>query len=117
MPRYDFECTAGHVSEYDVSRLTFTARCPCGGEARRRLAVMQLITARAVVPKNQRVVHIGEYQEAAQETDYRWSKLEYEMDRPLERPDYFGVANGKAQDALAGKIAPPKGWTDPLKAT
>ena len=114
MPTFDWACARGHVFEDSTPRETREITCPCGRPASRLLSAPQLITQRVPAPKGQRPLRIGEYQEAAQEVDYRWRKLEYELDAPIQRPDYFGAANGKAQDVLAGKTAPPKDWADPL---
>jgi hypothetical protein len=81
------------------------------------LSVPQLIGVnRAVTPADQRALRTGEYHEAAAEVEHAWQKREYERDGPIERPPYFQAAREKATDALAGKIAPPEGWTDPLTA-
>lgn len=114
MPTFDFACPRGHVIEDSTPRETREITCPCGRAASRLLSAPQIITAHVSTPKGQRPLRYGEVQEAAMEVERGWQKLEYEMDRPLKRPDYFGAANGKAQDVLAGKTAPPKGWADPL---
>lgn len=116
MPTFDWSCPRGHVFEDSSNRETRELTCHCGRPAERLLSVPQLITQRAVAPKGQRPLRIGQYQEAAQEVEHRWQQLEYEMDSPIQRPDYFGAANGKAQDVLAGKTAPPQGWADPLNS-
>ena len=116
MPSFDFACSRGHVFEDSTSRETREVMCPCGRAASRLLSAPQIITQRATTPKSQRPLKYGQVQEAAQEVEHHWQKLESEMGTPLKRPDYFGAANRKAQDVLAGKTAPPKGWSDPLNA-
>lgn len=118
MPRFDFACRLGHVTEDLVSRTTREIGCPrCGRQAKRTLGVPRLpgVGGAAATPKDQRALPIGAMQEAAAEVEHAWQKQEYERDGEIARPPYFQVARKKALDALAGKTAPPTGWTDPLK--
>ena len=74
------------------------------------------VAGRTIVPKGQRELKIGEFQEAGAQLEYEKQKQEYERDMPLELPNYTDAAKKRGLDALAGKIAPPEGWTDPYKA-
>lgn len=117
MPTFDFQCDRGHTTEERVGRDTFSIDCRCGLRAHRELGVPHLPGvsrgAPAPTPRDQRPLRVGAMQEAAAEIDHKWDRMGVPSEQ---RPDYFSIATRKAQDALAGKIAPPKGWSDPLKA-
>ena len=118
MPNYDFRCANGHGFEDNVPRDQFLLTCTeCGREAQRQLGVPNMaVEGRVIVPKSQRQLDVREFQEAGAQLDFERQRQEYERDTPLELPNYTDAAKKRGLDALAGKIAPPKGWTDPLKA-
>lgn len=105
MPTFDFRCASGHETEERVSRETRSVRCACGLRAQRKLSAPHLVGlgGRAPTPRDQKVLHVGEYQEAAQEIDHQWSRIEQASEGVISRPDYFGIANRRAQDVLAQK--------------
>ncbi len=116
MPRYDFRCADGHVFEQWVARDTRFADCSeCGNSAQRELAVPWLptILGAAAVPKDQRVVHVGEMEEAGQQLDHELAQLSESAGRPLRMPDLTGDALRNAGEVLDGKRAPPAGWEPP----
>lgn len=114
---FDFRCERGHVFEESVERSTFSLDCYCGRRAHRELSVPRLPgVARGVpapTPRDQRPLRIGAMQEAAAEVNHQWERAGVPASQ---RPDYFEIGKAKAHAALAGKIAPPHGWTDPIKA-
>ena len=118
MPNYDWRCAAGHWFEDNTPRDQFLHTCTeCGDEAQRQLGVPNMaVEGRVITPKGQRTLDMREFQEAGAQLDHERQKQEYERDMPLELPNYTDSAKERGLDALAGKIAPPEGWTDPYQA-
>jgi len=111
MPRYDFSCERGHRFEQEAARDAFAASCSCGAPAERLLAVPHTITGeRAVTPKGQRAVPMGEYREAAAQLDYEFKRERDIRQTELSEPPLWMDARKAAGAVLAGKRKPPKGW-------
>ena len=118
MPRYDWQCGRAHSFEEWADRSVMAVACPhCDSSAQRQLAVPLVrgptVNPPAAVPKSQREVKIGEFMEAGEQLEYEHTKNEQMVGHELKRPDLTGEAKRRAQAGLAGKRAPPEGYTVP----
>lgn len=114
MPRYDYICPVGHMTETIKGIEVTQIDCvDCGKPAVRQSVYLFSQGNTAFVPANQRVMKMRDVEEAGAEIAYQHERINHEMDGQHQMPDYAGIATAKAQAALAGTIAPPKGWTDP----
>lgn len=99
MPRYDFRCADGHVTEEWAGFDRLTSRCECGAESERVAVPSRVsITGFAVAPMRERPVNLSRFIEA-----------QGQMVRDAERtgvpaPDVLGDARKRA--AAIAKHAP-----------
>lgn len=96
MPLYSFRCPAGHAFDKRVvSYDTTLETCACGAEARRAEVNLTSIVGETVMkPVKYRV---SEFQEAHQEVDYAYSKVEQETGEKVKRPDLWKAAKQEAR--------------------
>jgi len=116
LPKYDYLCKSGHLTEringYDVD----TIECPvCGEEAKRQsVYAFTPFTETGVkvgrlgpVPREEKRYDVSLFQEASEERDYNHKKAEEAAGRPLKSKNLWGEAKKQANAILAGK-APPR---------
>jgi|ETNvirnome_6_100_1030635.scaffolds.fasta_scaffold73598_2 hypothetical protein len=115
MPRYDYHCSAGHVTETIKGFDVRTIDCPECGQLSTRSSVHLISQSNlAHIPADQRPLKIGAFEEASQELAYQHAEIAKHLpEDSYQMPDYIGVGIARGKQALAGKAAPPKGWTDP----
>ena len=86
MPRYDFCCLRGHVTEASVSRETHEIACACGVRAYRMLTVGVGISGFRATPTSQAYVPFSRYLEAQGEV------VESSRRAGVEPPDLWSAA-------------------------
>lgn len=70
MPRYDFRCDAGHITEHVTPHAVETAACPCGAAARRQPyspGHVPGVTGFAARPTREAPIAVSRYIEAQHE--------------------------------------------------
>lgn len=70
MPRYDFRCTEGHITERVTPYTVETVDCPCGASARRQPYApghVPGVTGFAARPTREAPIHLSRFVEAQHE--------------------------------------------------
>ena len=93
MPLYIFGCDQGHHAERVRPMGTETIDCPvCSKPARRSV----LHTFHVVGPTVDTRGMFRRYQEASQEIDHSYSKIEESVGHPVQSPNYYKMGRRKA---------------------
>ena len=92
MPRYDFRCPDGHVTESLQAMGVGSIPCACGQEAV-RLSVYRFNLGGGLQPK----YRVSEYQEAASEANYYHGRMEETKGEIIRPRDLVKEAKQKAR--------------------
>ncbi len=102
MPRYDYRCENGHITEALRPASVVQIDCPaCLGLAQRQSIYVISQGSKTQPPMGQRPLRIGEYQEAAAEVGYQLTERNKHLEHPLSTPDYYGIAKKTALAKIA----------------
>ncbi len=112
-PTYDFLCSEGHSTESRQGYGVTTIPCRCGVEATRQSVYRQAHIGLAPLPRDEQPSVSGRrlrlFQEASQERDYAYSKIEREIGHSIEAPNLYRQGIARAKVIKDGKAPPVKG--------
>ncbi len=110
MPLFEYRCPNGRVTERLAPTGAAVITCECGLPARRiPSAAVQLNPPTGAALRRQ----FGLYQEASQEIDHAYTKVETDLEQPVAAPPLWNMAKQRAKAILAAGEAPT--GTNPLK--
>lgn len=110
MPIYEGMCLAGHHSEELLPMGTQAWTCRCGAPVRKapsRFAQLNPPTGAALRSQ------FSLYREATAEIDHAYTRVETDLERPVQSPDLWNIAKSRAQAMVAAGEAPS--LANPLK--
>ncbi len=108
-PVYDYLCSEGHSTESRQGYGVIAIPCQCGSEASRQSVYRQIQVGVVPTPRHEQRHSLKLFQEASQERDYAYSKIEREVGHSIEAPNLYRQGVARSKVIKAGKAPPVKG--------